>query len=130
MNMSFAHKAVESVTSEARSTKRRPVDLVHLARQTCGNRALESEVLELFLMHIPLCLDRLRDAATDQAWREAAHAMVGSARGIGAWVLAETAASAERLTGEARETGRADAISALERHIGDTTGFIRTLLAD
>lgn len=129
MNMSFAHKA-ESVTSEARSAKRRPVDLVHLARQTCGNRALESEVLELFLMHIPLCLDRLREAETDQAWREAAHAMVGSARGIGAWTLAEIAASTERLSGESRETGRADAISALESHIGAAADFIRTLLAD
>lgn len=114
----------------ARSASKRPVDLVHLARYTLGNRALEREVLELFLTQSRLYLKRLKEAVQDRAWHDAAHTIKGSARGIGAWHIAKTAESAETLEGEALESSRGAVVATLERQIDEANGFIRTLLAD
>ena len=72
-----------------------PVDLDHLERQTMGNRVLANEVLELFLGHSTAVLARLRTAATARDRREAAHALVGSARGVGAFAVAGLASHVE-----------------------------------
>lgn len=130
MNMTLGHEAVTRMPHDARRPERRPVDLVHLARQTFGNRALEREVLELFLTHIPRSVARLHAASTDQAWRDAAHAITGSARAIGAWSVAEVSAGAERLSGAALDQGKAAAIALLEKRIGEAAAFIRGLLID
>lgn len=130
MDMNLGHEAMTRMAIGTRRQERRPVDLVHLARQTFGNRALEREVLELFLTHIPLSMARLRAASTDQAWREAAHSITGSARGIGAWIVAEAAAGAERMSGEQLAQGKAAAIAHLDKRIADATAFIRGLLTD
>ena len=74
----------------------RPVDLVHLARQTCGDRTLEAEVLQLMHGQLRLVADRLR--LTDAEERRAlAHAICGAARNVGAFTLA---LAAERLEAE------------------------------
>jgi HPt (histidine-containing phosphotransfer) domain-containing protein len=77
-----------------------PVDLVHLRRFTLGNRALELEVLQMFAEQAPLILDRLQQARTDKAWRDAAHTLKGSAGAIGAHAVARAAAEAELLRGD------------------------------
>lgn len=107
----------------------RPVDLVHLARYTLGNRGLEREVLELFLTHSVLYLNRLRQAMSDREWRNAAHTIKGSARGIGAWRVAASADLAEKLQGETLKRERAAAVAALESDIGAANGYIASLLA-
>lgn len=71
-----------------------PVDRAHLARQTMGDSGLEREVLGMFLRQIETLAARMR-AADPAARRELAHALCGSARGIGAFALAETAAAIE-----------------------------------
>lgn len=107
----------------------RPVDLVHLARYTLGNRNLEREVLELFLTHSVLYLNRLKQAISDKEWQGAAHTIKGSARGIGAWKIAESATHAEHLQGEALERERSRAVAALERDIEAANSYIGSLLA-
>ena len=107
----------------------RPVDLVHLERQTLGNRSLEREVLELFLSRSEICLQRLKDAVEDKVWVDAAHAIKGSARGIGAWRVADSAQAAEALSGEARAAGSLAVLEDLERAIGDANFYIETLLS-
>ena len=90
----------------------RPVDLVHLARRTAGDRALEREVLATFVRQCDLYLDRLHCARDGEARRLAAHAIVGSARAVGAFELAAAAEEVEaepgcdccRLDREAAET--------------------------
>ena len=49
---------------------RRPVDLVHLAKYTLGNRSAEREILELFSRQSDLYFERLRSAETEKAWLE------------------------------------------------------------
>lgn len=108
----------------------RPVDLAHLARYTLGNRSLEHEVLGLFLTQSRLYLRRLGEAATDKAWRDAAHTIKGSARGIGAWQVAASAEQAERLAGAALRSGRQQALDALQASVEDVNGYIQSLLVE
>ena len=83
----------------------RPIDLVHLARQTFGERDLESELLRLFDRQSRQIVERLTDGPVSEArWRaDLAHTLlnkgfaqvlvvVGVAVGI-----AEAAASKERI---------------------------------
>ena len=60
-----------------------PVDFSFLAVQTFGDRALEREVLDLFVAQARLIVASL-PALADQAGADAAHLLKGSARGIGA----------------------------------------------
>lgn len=73
---------------------RRALDLVHLARQTLGDRALESEVLRLFATQSRLLLARLQTAEGEER-RQVAHTIKGSARAVGAWEIAEAAETIE-----------------------------------
>ncbi len=73
----------------------RPVDLVHLALQTQGNKDLETEVLRLFLHQSTVQIARISSATTSQACFEAAHKLKGSARAIGASGVADCAEAVE-----------------------------------
>ncbi len=108
----------------------RPVDLVHLARYTLGNRSLEREVLGLFHTQSEIYLQRLKEADLDKDWADAAHTIKGSARGIGAWQVARSAEAAEALRGEKRKSGSLEVIKELERLIGDANGYIESLLTE
>jgi HPt (histidine-containing phosphotransfer) domain-containing protein len=71
------------------------VDLAHLARMTLGEKGLEREVLELFQRQADMLLAHM--AAEDPPMLGAlAHTLAGSASGIGAWKVAETATALER----------------------------------
>jgi HPt (histidine-containing phosphotransfer) domain-containing protein len=72
----------------------RPVDLAHLARQTLGDRALEQEVLKLFLHQAITVRDQLADADARERLR-LAHNLKGSARGVGAFAIADCVAEIE-----------------------------------
>jgi len=73
----------------------KPVDLVHLARQTMGDRDLEIEVLSIFLSNCDNYLDDYKNAANQNCRKHAAHRIKGSAQGLGAWDLAAQAERAE-----------------------------------
>ena len=108
----------------------RPVDLVHLAKYTMGNRELEREVLTLFTKQSLIYLDRLRNAADKQTWCEAAHTLKGSARGIGAWQVADVAASLEHLSGKNAGGEKTSLVEALCDSIDAANGFIESLLTE
>lgn len=72
-----------------------PVDLAHLRRFTCGDTALEQEILSLFIGHSPQCLAALESASSPAEWIAAAHSLKGSARAVGATTVAALAAAAE-----------------------------------
>ncbi|MEO3385739.1 Hpt domain-containing protein [Mesorhizobium sp. CAU 1741] len=75
-------------------SKGRPIDLVHLARQTMGDRALEQEVLSMFVQQLAIARERLLSAGQDERKR-LAHTLKGSAAGVGAFSIAECAAGIE-----------------------------------
>ncbi|MEL7272546.1 MAG: Hpt domain-containing protein [Pseudomonadota bacterium] len=100
----------------------RPVDLVHLSRQSLGDRALEQEILSLFRCQTRLYLERLENAATLSERRMAAHTILGSARGIGAH---KVAAAAEYV--EQAGCTQID-LTALEEAVGEANAYIDMLL--
>ncbi|RDV05155.1 Hpt domain-containing protein [Undibacter mobilis] len=83
------------------------LDRQHLARMTLGNRSLEHEVLELFDRQAELLLGRMRKSDSDGVYAMA-HALKGSAAGIGAAEVARAAELTERATkGSAEECSAA-----------------------
>jgi HPt (histidine-containing phosphotransfer) domain-containing protein len=102
-----------------------PVDLVHLRRYTLGDKALEIEVLELFLAQLPETIASMRSAANERDWKIAAHTLKGSSRAVGAWRIATLAQEAEELPAEAESTAWSDAISRLETAASEARAFVR-----
>ncbi len=72
----------------------RPFDLVHLARQTMGDRALEQEVLSLFVHQTKQIRQSIGQADAAEC-RQLAHTLKGSARGVGAFAIADCAETIE-----------------------------------
>lgn len=73
----------------------RPIDMAHLSRQTMGDRALEQEVLSLFLQQAAGVSRKIAAAAVNERLLMA-HGLKGSARGVGAFAIAECATAIER----------------------------------
>jgi HPt (histidine-containing phosphotransfer) domain-containing protein len=89
------------------------IDETHLSRMTLGDRRLEREVLEIFLRQNVIMLERIAGAEPAVA-AAAAHTLLGSARGIGAWRVARAADRLERAAGGGEnEADVAEAIAEL-----------------
>jgi len=107
-----------------------PIDLIHLARQTHGDRDLETELLGLFRRQAGQIMERLSaDLPGDSIpWRaDLAHTLKGSARAIGA---TRVAIKAEIYEVQARD-GKPDltpALAALRRAVDDACRAIGDLL--
>jgi len=72
----------------------RPIDLIHLGKQTMGDRALEQEVLSLFVHQALQVRDQIAHAVDGERLR-LAHGLKGSARGVGAFAIADCAGEIE-----------------------------------
>src|ERR1700744_2434942 len=70
-----------------------PLDLGHLERMTLGEKALEREVLEMFVAQSGRLMETLASLPPEAAGL--AHPLKGSARAIGAFKVAEHAAALE-----------------------------------
>ncbi len=123
--MAFNSSTAMIEQPEIRPVRRLPIDLNHLHNQTFGDRRLQREVLKLFLKHSAEQLERLKKAESVIERREAAHSLLGSARGIGAFSVAYIAAEIEMAMGPV--TGR---MKALETASEAARHFIVDLLAD
>ena len=90
------------------------IDDAHLGRMTLGDQALDRDVLEIFVRQTVIMLERI--AAADRALAAAAaHTLTGSARGIGAWRVAQAAERLERVAnGQSGETAFDDAAEELK----------------
>ncbi len=89
------------------------LDLAHLEAMTSGDRALQDEVLRLFLVQVRSLRDRLGEGGPEAL---AVHSIKGAARGVGA---AAVAAAAERVeqTGAEAVPGLRTALDAAEAAI-------------
>ena len=123
------HSWYGSATSAPRGS-RRPVDLVHLARYTLGDHEAEHEILELFRTQSKIYLSRLNAAESVKAWRDAAHTIRDSARGIGAWRVASMAETAEAFDDHDIATQHDEAVEELSHQIEEANGYIAALLDD
>lgn len=126
--MAMSMMTASESTNTGYSDAARPLDLVHLAKYTFGDRGLESELLGLFRSQAGIYVSRLEAAATAKDWRDAAHSLKGSARGLGAWALGDIAEDAE-LHDFDDATGRAAALARLRDAIVVVNGYIDELMS-
>jgi len=103
------------------------LDLEHLGRMTLGDPMLEREVLTLFDQQAGVLLSRMRDAGP-AAVAAYAHTLKGSARGIGAWRVAEAAEAVEVNAAEADPAAASQALARLAAAVAETKAIIDEML--
>lgn len=74
----------------------KPVDYEHLQSQAAGDLSVMREVLKLFVEHTNQVIDELERANDEKSWKMWTHTLKGSARGVGAFAVADAAADAEK----------------------------------
>ena len=102
------------------------IDLVDLGRMTLGEKSLEAEVLALFDRQAGMLLARMEQAPPAAA-AAFAHTIKGSARGIGAWRVAEAAEAVERAAAGSAPGMLTTAIDRLGVAIHEAQGTIAAL---
>ena len=90
-----AHKPDKPPKSSGKRLKAFDIEL--LRRYTFEDEALERELLDLFRGQLPILIKQLAEAKGHDEWRLAAHTLKGSARSVGAPVLAELALELEQI---------------------------------
>jgi HPt (histidine-containing phosphotransfer) domain-containing protein len=98
-----------------------PLDFDHLERMTLGEKALEREVLEMFLAQSAKLIATLASLPVETA--ALAHTLKGSARAIGAFKLAERADVLE-----AAGQGDTAALAALQEAVAEARSAIEARL--
>jgi len=124
MEVPRVRPAVRRPSEGTESSREWPVDLGHLRRYTLGDKALEDEVLRLFVSQLSETLASLRSAATQREWKTATHALKGSSRAVGAWRIAALAEEAETIVCEGATAARSDAIARLESAASEASQFV------
>jgi HPt (histidine-containing phosphotransfer) domain-containing protein len=102
------------------------IDLDHLTRMTFGEVALQAEVLSLFDRQAEMLLARIEQGPREAA-AAFAHTLAGSARSVGAWVVAAAALDVELAHGNAERT--AEALRQLDKAITQARAAIAALVA-
>jgi hypothetical protein len=102
------------------------IDLAHLARMTMGEAGLDREVLTLFDRQAGLLLARMQGAPAPLV-AAFAHTLKGSARGVGAWRVAEAAGAVEIRAAQPED--RAAALARLAVAVDEAKALIAGLLA-
>lgn len=101
-----------------------PLDRGHLSRMTLGDAELEQEVLAMFAEQAACLLAAM--AAMPAETGALAHKLKGSARGIGAFAVADAAADLETAIQTGR--GRSDALAALKEAVTEARAAIEAIL--
>ena len=122
----LTYTAVKAVFAPPLVPMDRPIDFEHLSRMTLGDRALEHEVLGLFVRQIELLRPRI-EASEPEVAGAAAHTLRGSAIGIGAWAVARAAAEVEVFS-KARDSRLSSAMQDLDAAIASATADISETL--
>jgi HPt (histidine-containing phosphotransfer) domain-containing protein len=106
------------------------IDVGHLDKYVAGDRALRDEILAIFEEQAELWTRMLDPRADDTAWTDAAHALKGASRGVGAWTIGDICATAEHLVGSDADPARREkAVSDLRAAVRSTIAEVRRLRA-
>lgn len=126
MTMAARPKPLVEQSHATKPSTGRPIDLVHLARMTLGERSLEREVLQLFERQAMLLLTRMEEA-DPESLRVLAHTLKGSARGIGAFRAGNAAEAVERAAASA--AGPKSQLAELREAVTEAGIYIREILS-
>lgn len=102
------------------TSQARPIDMAHLARQTMGDRALEQEVLGMFVQQMVAIRDGMAEAGPDER-RRMAHTLKGAACGVGAFAVADCVAELEK------DPSRDEPVEGLSGLVDEVRDFVATI---
>jgi len=113
-------------------TKLAIIDCEHFQTMTGGDKALQSEVLAIFDEQSQLWRRLLIPDAPVHTWRDAAHTVKGSARGLGLWALAQACETAEALAKNGVKDGPivAAELAKVRSALDEALDVIRDVLAN
>lgn len=120
------HNQNQSGITDGTASFERPIDLVHLARQTLGDRSLEQEILALYFKQSQTLLASIETTACVRQRADFAHTLKGSSRAVGAWHVAN-AAEALEIASPNVPTEAARAIEALRTCVSAACETIQSL---
>jgi hypothetical protein len=104
------------------------IDRAQLSRMTLGEESLEREVLALFDLQAGILLARMANVAP-KVVAGLAHTLTGSARGIGAWKVAEASEAVERVAGTNGSITLNGAVDRLSTAVAEAQAAISTILS-
>lgn len=104
------------------------LDLAHLARCTQGDRALESEILTLYMEQAREQIRLVHEAREKEALRRAVHTLKGAALAVGVRSVAGTAERLEELDLEAACEARTALLVTLASDVAAAEKCIRGYL--
>lgn len=106
------------------------IDFDHLSRYTMGNAELEQEILQLFCNQCQEYVATLKTSLEDpENWKQATHALKGSARGVGAWRISAETQVAELMVGDALYTDRVASVHAINFAVEEVSAFVKAKYA-
>lgn len=94
--MSGTNAMAMPISEVSKLRRRRPIDLVHLARQTMGDRDLELEILKLFDTQLEGQVARIKSITQSADLTLPLHTIKGMALGVGARAIEDLARQAEQ----------------------------------
>jgi HPt (histidine-containing phosphotransfer) domain-containing protein len=131
--MISAHAAAADLDGlEGRSSstvKTAIIDEQHLRRMTLGDRRLEREVLQIYVRQSAIMLGRMA-SGEPAALAVAAHTLNGSARGIGAWRVAQAAERLECASKGGDEETLSEALTELKAASLEASAAVAERLGD
>ena len=101
--MAVLAQALRNNEGKARPQAQRPIDMVHLSRQSLGDPGLEEEILRMFDQLAGAYVSRLRSAVNRDDILLNLHSLKGASAGVGATGVSGLAAEAEI---ECRKSGK------------------------
>jgi len=120
-------KVASSKATPLIRAERRPIDLVHLAKQSLGDPGLEEEILRMFDQMVQIYVQRIGESRVRGEVLADLHALKGASRGVGALGIAAMAEAGEA---ETRKNGilSAETLSDLGIAVEEVRAFIAQLL--
>lgn len=105
------------------------IDLDHLEKYVAGDIGLRDEILSIFADQAESLGEKFSVAATDEGWRNTAHALKGASRGVGAWALGDLCEEAEEMVGAiaGKNERRAAILVSIRQKVGQTLSEVRRL---
>jgi HPt (histidine-containing phosphotransfer) domain-containing protein len=128
-----ARAAASSPDAAADDPHMRPIDLVHLSRQSLGDRALETELLTLFERQAEQIAARLTTSSANRERRwchDLAHTLKGSAQAVGAMAVTTAAQAYEEALYGAGEPAVMAARDALLAAVAQARSAVLELLGE
>lgn len=119
----------EARAPEGAKTLYRPIDMVHLAKQTLGDKGLELEVLRMFDEMSRAYFGRIERSTSIEELLRHLHTLKGAAMGIGAGAIASLAAAAESEL-KAGTPLNPERIDDLDMAVQECSAFIERQLAE